>query len=373
MLQIDIAALATKVAWLAFALGALFGATAQRTHFCTMGALSDIFTMGHWSRMRQWMLAMAVAIIGTSLLAAAGSIDPAKSLYTGTRLNWLSHVVGGACFGFGMMVASGCGNKTLVRIGSGNLKSLVVFMVVGLTAFMTLRGVLATVRVQLLDNQFLQLSVHQDLPSLLAAARADIAFLRLAVGGLVALLLLAFVFAGKEFRRPDAVVANVAAGVVIGGVIVAAWYVSGSIGHVAEDPNTLQEAFAATNSGRMEAFSFVAPFAYTLDLLMMWTDVSKVVTFGVAATLGVVAGSFIMAIVTGVFRWEGFGGVADVAHHLGGAMLMGFGGVTALGCTIGQGLSGISMLSIGSMLTLAGFVGGAYAAHRYQSWRVMRD
>ncbi len=369
MLHIDLAALATKVAWLAFALGVLFGATAQRTHFCTMGALSDIFTMGHWSRMRQWLLAIAVAIIGTSLLATAGIIDPAKSLYTSARLNWLSHLVGGVCFGVGMMIASGCGNKTLVRIGTGNLKSLVVFMVVGLTAFMTLRGVLATLRLRVLDSQFIQLDAHQDLPSLLAAAGADAGFLRLAVGGAVALALLVFVFSSTEFRRRDAIVTNVAAGVIIGAIIVAAWYVSGSIGHVAEDPETLQEAFVATNTGRMEAFSFVAPFAYTLDLLMMWTDVSKIVTVGIASSVGVVCGSFVMALMTGALRWEGFGDAADVAHHLGGAALMGFGGVTALGCTIGQGLSGISLLSVGSMLTMAGVVGGAYLANAYQGWR----
>ena len=376
MTPIDMAAIAAKVAWLAFALGMLFGATAQRTHFCTMGAFSDIFTMGDWSRMRQWLLAIAVAIIGTSLLAAAGSIDPAKSLYTGMRLNWLSHIASGAFFGFGMMIASGCGNKTLVRIGSGNLKSLVVFIVVGLTAFMTLRGMLAIPRTRLFDSQFIQLATRGDLPSMLAGASAQAAGaagnLRLIIGGVAALLLLVFVFAGRDFRRRDAVVTNVTAGVVIGAIIVAAWYVSGHVGHVLEDPDTLQEAFVATNTGRMEAFSFVAPFAYTLDLLMMWTDVSKIVTFGIAATLGVIAGSFVMAVAGGAFRWEGFGGAGDLAHHLVGAMLMGFGGVMALGCTIGQGLSGIALLSLGSMLTLAGIVGGAYAAHRYQSWRVER-
>lgn len=376
MLPIDVAAIATKVVWLAFGLGMLFGATAQRTHFCTMGALSDIFTMGDWSRMRQWLLAIAVAIAGTSLLAATGVIDPAKSLYTGARLNWLSHLAGGACFGFGMMIASGCGNKTLVRIGSGNLKSLVVFIVVGLTAFMTLRGLLAVPRTRLLDSQFIMLATQQDLPSLFAGASAATAgtvnFLRLLIGGVASVLLLAFVFAGHDFRRRDAVTANVTAGVVIGAIIVAAWYVSGSIGHVPEHPDTLQEAFVATSTGRMEALSFVAPFAYTLDLFMMWTDVSKIVTFGIAATLGVAAGAFVMAIATGVFRWEGFGGASDLAHHLAGAVLMGFGGVTALGCTIGQGLSGIALLSVGSMLTLAGIVIGAYAAFRYQSWRIDR-
>ncbi len=370
MTEIEFAALGTRVVWLVFGLGLLFGATAQRTHFCTMGALTDILYMGSWNRMRQWLLAMAVAIIGTALLAAAGIIDPAKSLYTSMRLNWLSHLVGGACFGIGMVLASGCGNKTLVRIGAGNLKSLIVFIVVGLSAFMTLKGILAIPRTALLDSHFITLATRQDLPSIAAASGAGLPLLQLAMGGAAALPLLLFVFAGREFRAREAIVTNLWAGVAVGAIIVAAWYVSGSIGHVAEDPNTLQEAFVTTNSGRMESFSFVAPFAYTLDLLMMWTDVSKAVSFGIAASLGVVAGSFLMAIVTGAFRWEGFGNVEDIGNHLVGAVLMGFGGITSLGCTIGQGLAGISVLSLGSLLTITGIVAGAVVATRYQSWRI---
>jgi uncharacterized membrane protein YedE/YeeE len=120
----------------------------------------------------------------------------------------------------------------------------------------------------------------------------------------------------------------------------------------------------------MEAFSFVAPYAYTLDLLMMWTDASKAVTFGVAAALGVIAGSFVTAVAGRSFRWEGFGNVEDTANHLVGAALMGFGGVTALGCTIGQGLSGLSTLAVGSMLAFIAIVCGAVAALRYQGWRM---
>ena len=383
MQSINVVALGHQVTWLSFGLGVVFGSTAQRSHFCTMGALTDVFNMGDWNRMRQWVLAMAVAILGTSLLAASGAIDPAKSLYTSVRLNWLSHLTGGTCFGFGMVLASGCGNKTLVRVGSGNLKSLVVFIVLGLTAFMTLKGVLAIPRSQLLDTHFITFATDQDLPSIAAGkvvarnyhdgAGALLAHMQLLIGGTAALALLFFVFSDRAFRSRDVFARHVISGVIIGSIIVAAWYISGSIGHVAEDPESLQEIFVATNSGRMESFSFVAPFAYTLDLLMMWTDVSKRVSFGIAAALGVAVGSFIMAITNGTFRWEGFGSVEDVGNHIAGATLMGFGGVTALGCTIGQGLSGMSTLSIGSFLTVGGIVGGAYVATRYQNWRMDRQ
>jgi uncharacterized membrane protein YedE/YeeE len=370
MQSIDPAAIAQQVVWMTFALGIAFGAVAQRTHFCTMGALTDIMHFGDWNRMRQWLLAMAVAIVGTTLLAFFDIIDLTKSLYTGTRLNWLSHVAGGACFGIGMVLASGCGNKTLVRIGSGNLKSLIVFIVLGLSAFMTLRGVLAVPRTALLDSQYVTLTTTQDLPTIVSKYVGSVHSMELFVGGSIALSLLAFVFSSRAFRARDVLANNLLAGIVVGCVIVAAWFVSGDIGHVTEHPDTLQDAYIATNSGRMESFSFVAPFAYTLDLLMMWTDTSKAVTFGIAATLGVIAGSFIMAIAGGAFRWEGFGNVEDVANHLTGGALMGFGGVTALGCTIGQGLSGISTLSVGSLLTVAGIMGGGVLATRYQRYRI---
>ncbi|GAC1407146.1 MAG: YeeE/YedE family protein [Burkholderiaceae bacterium] len=384
MSSTTLAGLGHQVVWLSFGLGVLFGIAAQRSHFCTMGALTDIFNMGDWNRMRQWLLAMAVAIIGTSLLAAGGVIDPAKSLYTSARLNWLSHLVGGVCFGFGMVLASGCGNKTLVRIGGGNLKSLVVFIVLGLAAYMTLKGVLAIPRTRVLDTHFVTLATYQDLPSIAAgntAAGADgvshsgsrLARMQLLIGGTSALALLLFVFSSRAFRSRDVLPRNVIGGVLIGSIIVAGWYVSGDIGHLVEDPESLQEVFAATNSGRMESLSFVAPFAYTLDLLMMWTDISKLVSFGIAATLGVAVGSFITAIACRTFRWEGFGSVEDVGNHLTGAVLMGFGGVTALGCTIGQGLSGLSTLSIGSLLTTTGITAGAYLATRYQGWRVDQE
>jgi hypothetical protein len=148
--------------------------------------------------------------------------------------------------------------------------------------------------------------------------------------------------------------------------------VSGHIAHVAEDPRTLEEAFVATNSGRAESFSFVAPAGYLLELLLLWSDQSKLVTFGIAGVLGVVAGSAATAVASGAFRWEGFASTEDLVNHIAGGVLMGFGGVTALGCTIGQGLSGISTLAAGSFLASGAIVGGCVAASKYQYWRVER-
>jgi len=148
--------------------------------------------------------------------------------------------------------------------------------------------------------------------------------------------------------------------------------VSGRLGHVAEHPQTLEETFLATNSQRMESLSFVSPIAYTIDWLLFFSDTSKVLTLGIVTTIGVIVGSALVALATRTFRWEGFGGVEDTANHFVGALLMGVGGVTALGCTIGQGLSGLSTLSIGSMVALVGILLGAVLALRYQVWRLDR-
>jgi uncharacterized membrane protein YedE/YeeE len=122
----------------------------------------------------------------------------------------------------------------------------------------------------------------------------------------------------------------------------------------------------------MEALSFVAPVAWTLDYLMFFSDTSKVITVGIAAVCGVLAGAALNALLTGRFRWEGFRDTEDTANHLVGAALMGFGGVTAMGCTIGQGLSGVSMLAAGSFMATAAMIVGAVLGLRYQAWRIER-
>lgn len=362
----------TLIAWLGFGLGAIFGAVGNRTSFCTMGAVSDIVAMGDWNRMRMWLLAIAVAILGSQALQFGGMIDLGKSIYTAPRLNWLSIVAGGLCFGIGMTLASGCGTKTLIRIGGGNLKSLIVLIVMGIAAYMTLKGLFGAWRAAGLDPWRIDVaalgSKTSDLPSLAAAAGLG-ANARWLVPAVAALAVAAFVFANRDFRGTREMIVG---GVVVGAVVVAGWYVSGHLGYLAEDPATLEEKFVATNSGRAESFSFVAPAAYLLELLMLWTDTSRVLTFGIAASLGMIAGSAAYALVSRTFRWESFASAEDLTNHLAGATMMGFGGVTALGCTIGQGITGVSTLAVGSILTLLAIVGGSFLAIRYQTWRLER-
>jgi uncharacterized protein len=310
-----------------------------------------------------------VAMAGFAVMAYAGTIDPAKTIHAINRWLWLSALVGGLMFGFGMVLASGCGSKTLVRVGGGSLKSLVVLLVMGLASFATLKGVTAVLRVATVDQVAVEFSTIANLPHLFAAAFSTTPaisglVLGLALGG----ALIIWALMGREFCRAD----NLVAGFGIGAIIVAMWWVSGHLGHIAEHPETLNEVFLATNSGRAEAMSFVAPIAYTLDWLLFFSDKSKVLTLGIVSVVGVIAGSSVTALWRRTFRWEGFGGTEDVANHLVGAVLMGIGGVTAMGCTIGQGLTGVSTLGLTSFVALAAIVAGAVAAFKYQIWRLER-
>ncbi|MDH4096467.1 MAG: YeeE/YedE family protein [Betaproteobacteria bacterium] len=354
------AQLATYVTGGAFLLAFIFGAVGNKTNFCTMGAVSDWVNMGDTSRMRMWLLAIAVALLGSSALALGGVVDLSKSIYLGSNFTWLSYIVGGFLFGVGMTLGSGCGSKTLIRIGGGNLKSLVVFVFLGIAAYMTLRGLFGAFRVGVLEPVSVTFASSQDLPSLLGVHRGILA-------GLIGGGLLVYVYASRDFRASFDYTLG---GVVTGLVVVGGWYVSGVLGYVAEHPETLQEAFIATNTGRMESFSFVSPMAFTLEYLMLWTDKSKIVTYGIASGFGVIAGSAAYALATRSFRWEGFRDAEDTANHVVGGILMGFGGITALGCTVGQGITGISTLALGSFVTFGAILAGSTLTMKYQYWRL---
>jgi hypothetical protein len=312
-------------------------------------------------------MAIGVAIVATGLLAAGGAIDTGKSIYTGPRLLLLGYVLGGLLFGIGMVLTGGCGARSLVRVGGGSLKSLVALLVLGITAHITLRGALAVLRVTAIEPVSVRLSTPQDLPSIVAAASgaslpALQAILALAIGG----SLIAFALARRDFWRFD----NLLAGLAIGGVIAGMWFVTGHLGRVAEHPITLDEVFVGTPTGRMEALSFVAPIAYTLDWLMYFSDRSNVLTTASVAVLGMLAGTSAWSLACRDFRWEGFRDNEDTGNHIVGGMLMGFGGVLAMGCTVGQGLSGVSTLALGSIIAWLSIIGGAVLGLRYQVWRM---
>ncbi len=285
----DPQALALLVVCGGLAIGLVFGAVAQRTHFCTMGAIADLVNFGDATRLRLWVWAVLVALLGTQALIGLAGLDLSASLYTAPRLNWLSQAFGGLLFGFGMVLASGCPSRALVRTGGGNLKALVVLIVVGLAAQMTLRGVFALPRVEGLDAVALRLAGAQDLPSWLARASGLAAApLRLALCVLLAASLLAWLLRSPDFRRP----APLLGGLAIGTLVAASWWLTGAVGFLPEHPQTLEPTWLATDSRRPEGLSFVAPTAYALELLTLWSDRSTTMSFGIATALGTLLGGF---------------------------------------------------------------------------------
>lgn len=357
-----------------FALAFVFGFAAARTNFCTMGAISDVVNMGSWARMRTWMLAVAVALLGTAGLALMGQIDLAKSTPLRPTISWLSLLAGGFLFGIGMTVAGGCANRNLVRLGGGSLRSLVVLAFLAMAGYMTMKGLFAQWRSDWLDPARIDLAAlgwtDASLATALAkvsglAAKTALALTAAVVGG----GLLVFVARDRRYRANRL---QIAGGIVLGAMVVAGWYLTGHVGY-GENPDTLEAVYFATNSHTLESFSFVGPLAYSLELLLLWTDKSLHVSFGIALVLGTIAGSFANALATRTFRLEGFASIEDLRNQVAGAVLMGAGGVTALGCTIGQGLTGLSTLSIGSMLAVAGIVAGCVATLKVLVWQAERE
>ncbi|MGY0194845.1 YeeE/YedE family protein [Leptothrix sp. BB-4] len=370
MQEIDVSTLTAQVLWAVFILAFAFGALGVRTQFCTMGAIADWVNFGDSRRLRMWGLAIGVAVLGFNLLVAQGLFAADWTLYGGTRWLWASALVGGLMFGFGMVLASGCGSRNLQRLGGGNLKALVVLLVMGLTAWMTLRGLTAQLRVETVDAWALTLGTSQDLPSVLAAVtglstRTLAAGLGLLVGG----GLIAWVLSSADGREARVLVGGMGSAV----LLLAVWWVSLRFGHLAEHPETLEEAFLGTYSRRGEALNFVSPVAQGYEWLVFFTDSGRRLTTGLVAVLGVFGGSLAVHLLRREFRWEGFRDTADTARHLVGAALMGVGGVTAMGCSVGQGLSGISTLGLTSVVALAAIAAGCVAGLRFLVWQLERS
>ncbi|MBT8071404.1 MAG: YeeE/YedE family protein [Xanthomonadales bacterium] len=348
-----------RVALLSLLLGTVFGAVVNKTNFCTMGAVSDWVNMGNKGRLRAWFLAIGIAILVTQTMQYAGLVDVEEAIYLTANFSWLGHLVGGCLFGVGMTLASGCANRTLVRVGGGNLKSLVVMIFLGLTAYMTMRGLLSLVKTNVIEVTNIDLAARgvsdQGIPSLIGSALGmdDTSFLRMALGALMGGGLVVFALAGKALRRSFN---NILAGITLGLIIPAGWYITGVIGFDDFDP------------ARLESYTFTAPTAESLMYLMTFTG--STISFGVSAVSGVILGSFLYVIMTGKFRLETFAGREDLVRHMLGGIFMGFGGVLALGCTIGQAITGMSTLALGSLLTLVSIIFGSALTMKFDYYRM---
>jgi len=343
-----------KVSLLGF-LGALvFGVVANKTHFCIMGSISDWVNMGSRVRFRAWMLSIGIAILGSQAMVQLGWVDLDGTMYRSANFGLAGFLIGGLLFGIGMTLGAGCGQRTLVRVGGGNLKSLVVLIVMAITAYTTLRGLLAPVRIDVFGPLSIDLEAqgitNQGIETILAhLVGASGQWMTIAVTLVLGLGAVWYAVKDKDFRASGD---NILAGTAIGVLVVGAWYVTGVIGNDDFEPVPV------------EALTFIAPTGNTVNYLMTWTGAE--INFGIAVVLGMIVGSFLYAISSGNFRVEAFATRADMRNHLIAGVLMGFGGVLSFGCTIGQGVSGMSTLALGSLVALLSIMLGSALTMKVQ-------
>ena len=378
--------------WTTFGIALIMGAVVNKTNFCTMGAVSDWVNMGDTGRMRAWLLAIAVAMLGVVVLEANGLIKADASFppYRAAQLVWAENLLGGLMFGVGMTLASGCGNKCLIRIGGGNLKSVMVLAIIAVIAYYMInpfpgsdKTLFTVLFYEWLRPLAVTLKTNQDLGSLVAGSEKAVSA-RLAIGGIIGLGLAAFVFLSAEFRSNRD---NILGGLVVGLAVLAAWFITSNVAVIADgQPQSLQsyvqqwDFFVGSDEGKPadtrslapQSYTFINPMGQTFGYVTAGFK-SAVLTFGVMAVVGVILGSLLWSLVSRSFRIEWFASFKDFVNHVVGAVLMGFGGVLAMGCTIGQGVTGVSTLAVGSIITFLAIVAGSAATMKYQYWRMMQE
>lgn len=330
-----------------FLLGVIAGFAARAANFCTLGAIADVVVVQNHRRLRAWALALVVALIGSQTLHQLGLIDLAQSIYLALPFNAVTAIIGGGLFGFGMALVGTCGFGTLIRLGGGDLRALIDMACLGLFAYITLSGPLAYLRIYITE------ATDLALPALAAPGLADITGyitdrpaddLRLALAALIGTALLCYSLKDRNLRRAPK---ELAAALLIGLVIPLGWLVTGVVGQDPFEPEPLA------------SLTFVRPIGDSFLYMMLMSGMRP--TFGIATVAGVLLGAVVAALVRSEWRLEGFDGEREMVRHLTGAALMGVGGVLALGCTIGQGMSAMSTLALSAPpALLAIFLGAAF-------------
>jgi len=339
------------IGWGGFLIGIVFGFIVYRTNFCTMGSISDIMTFGDYRRFRSWLLAGAIGIIGVSVISALGVADIGETMYLSSNLVWGANIVGGLLFGFGMVFSGGCISRNLVRAGAGDLRSLVVLIITGIFAFVTIGGILGPLRVAIFSPPTTDLSAigmnTQSVGALLSALTGlQIETATLTTVILIAGALLIYCLKDQGFRSSPR---HTVAGIGIGLCVVAGWFLTGlAFDDFADVPVQLI------------SLSFVRPTGDSIDYLMRFTALGPP-GFGVVTTAGALLGGFLGAASMGRVRLTTFADKSDSIRNMFGAAMMGVGGVLALGCTVGQAMTGFSTLAIGSIMTFIFIVAGCIA------------
>ena len=337
---------ANIVVYAGLLIGLAYGAVGLLSGFCLMSSLRGWWAKGDSRLIRSYALALGVAIAVTQLLAAGGTVDLGKSIYLQSSFSVPLMFFGGLLFGYGMVLSNGCGSRALVLLGRGNLRSFVVVIVLGISAEMTLKGLIAPTRIAMLQASQAAPKII-SLPALLSTSGIGETFARTLASSVISGALIIFAFAHGPFRRSWG---QAGAGIAVGLLVAAGWVATGYLG--ADDFNPTP----------VTSLTFIAPIADALQYVMLSTG--STLNFGIATVGGVFAGSLFTALATGRFHLEGYQSPRHMLRSAGGAALMGAGGVMAFGCSIGQGLTGLSTLALASFVAVAGILLGTAAGLR---------
>ena len=378
--------------WSTFILSVVLGAVVNKTNFCTMGAVSDMVNMSDFGRFRAWLLAIAVATIGVSVFEYMELVDVSDTFppYRGNSLIYIENILGGFLFGIGMTFASGCGNKTLIRIGGGNIKSIMVFIIIAIIAYYMSnpfpdsdKTLYSALFYDWVNPLAISLDTKQDIGAMLGGSD-NTQPMRLVAGLVVASGMLFYIFKAADFRSNKD---NILAGIAIGLIIVSAWYMSSNITVNAEDSHySLSDYYAEWDmlaeddegkpaTGRTlspQSFTFINPIGQSFGYMKDSFN-PALLTFGLVSVFGVIFGSLLWSLISKSFRIEWFVDFKDFLNHTLGAILMGFGGVLALGCTIGQGITGMSTLALGSILTFISIIFGSALTMKIQYYKLVYE
>lgn len=378
--------------WVTFIVSIILGMVVNKTNFCTMGAVSDMVNIGDYGRFRAWLLAISVAILGVSILEYMNLVNVTDTFpgYRASRLIYVENILGGILFGIGMTYASGCGNKTLIRIGGGNIKSILVFIIIALIAYYMTnpfpgsdKTLYSVIFYDWVNPLAIDLNSNQDIGALISnqAGGDNTKLMRLIAGLIVAVAMLIYILKSAEFRSSKD---NILSGIAIGLIIITAWYVSSNVMITADDENySLSEYYqewdmlAEDDSGKpatgralsSQSFTFVNPIGQTYGYIKEGFN-PGLLTFGLMSVFGVILGSLIWSLISRSFRFEWFFDLKDFLNHFFGAILMGFGGVLALGCTVGQGITGMSTLALGSIISFISIIFGSALTMKIQYYKM---
>lgn len=318
--------------------GVLLGLAARIGRFCTLGAIEDLFYGENTLRLRMWGIAIGLSVIGTFSLSATGLLDLSQTLYLSRHWNPLESIFGGLLFGYGMALAGNCGYGALARVGGGDLRSLLIVLVMGISAYVTLGGPLSSLRIWAFgaSEQATNFPTFAHLAAPMTGTSMEV------TGIAIGVIILALTLAHKALRRSAS---HVIWGAVAGLAIVLGW------------AGTYWVANNGFDATPVVTHTFSAPIGETMLYLM--TSSGNSISFGTGSVVGVLVGSLIGSLYKGHFRWESCDDPRELRRQLLGAVLMGVGAVVAVGCSVGQGLSAFSVLSYSAPVTLLCIMVGA--------------